>query len=98
MTKLKSGVLCFLVGPSVPQFNRNKIVQLTALVTNHPCGYPVWSCIAMQPLMSSRFRVMKPTGSLGHAAPKSLRPIDPDGTVTQDEVNELYTPNEKVIA
>lgn len=93
MSKLKPGILCFLVGPKVWPFNKNKIVRLIRL-RNHPERGVLWECLNMQPLQTGQKGLIRPAGTIGHARPQSLRPIDPDGTVTQDEVKELYLPTE----
>ncbi len=98
---LKPGILCFLVGPYVWPFNRNKIVKLVSL-RPHPDprkhGRLMWSCIGMQPLQVGQSGKIKAGGEIGYARPDSLRPIDPDGTVTTEEVNELYLPTKEEIS
>jgi hypothetical protein len=90
--KLKPGMLCFLVGPSVPPQNLNKIVKLMYSEIHPRHQVLVWQCRAMQPLVTGNRHLPRPAGAVGHATPSCLRPIDPDGTVTKEEVKELFTP------
>lgn len=87
---LKPGMLCFLVGRVWPE-NLNKIVKLHALTRHPKKDMMVWACVGMQPLRVGQLgRVVQP-GHIGLARIETLRPIDPDGTVTNTEVRELWT-------
>ena len=87
---LKPGMLCFLVGNVWPE-NLNKIVKLRSLTRHPKKDMMVWRCVGMQPLRVGQHGRVVQAGSVGLARIETLRPIDPDGTVSQSEVNELWT-------